>query len=265
MTPSSKGRLAALTSCLLISTSACGGPQPTEQSTAAHFALTNAHAVVAPGDAYPVNLVFLAEATDPIWDGLTGVGIPGGQQVSANQLSVERSDARMDGLGLGNIRFELPSGDGAAEFDQVELFLEGAVTPQIVAVGDWDVTWSQLPSDVSPTGDFALSLPRCGLIEGAFRNDSSSGLEVVDVSVDTPGASLTSVASPSEAAAPGAIIEVSAEVRCDMELADFYVLSPSVTLARPDGSSVAAHLDPIAVGLTSIEEHTLRRIATRDS
>ncbi|NCT91696.1 hypothetical protein GXB85_12145 [Cellulomonas sp. APG4] len=265
MTPSSKGRLAALTSGVLMATSACGGTQPTEQGTNAHFALTNARAVVDPGDSYPVNLIFLAEATDPIWDSVTGVGLPGGQQVSESQLSVERSDAHLDGLRLGNIRFELPPEDDAAEFAEVELFLDGVAAPQVVAVGDWAVMWSQLPSDVSPTGDFALSVPRCGAIEGAFRNESSSSLEVVEVAVETPGVSVTPATLPSGVVPPGATVEVDAEVDCDMELADFYVLSPAVTLARPDGSSVAAHLDPIAVGLTSIEEDTLRRIATRDS
>jgi hypothetical protein len=221
--------------------------------------------VVSPGDPYPVNFVFLAEPSDPIWDGLQGIGFPGGQQVEAYQLSVERSDAREGGLALGNVRLEVPPEDREMEFRSVELFLEGSIGPQTVEVGDWRISWSERPSEVAPTGDYAITMPRCGLVEGALVNQSSNALSVSDIIVETPGAEVARSTLPPGPVAPGETMTVTAEVDCDPRAADFYVLSPQVHLTRPDGSTLLAHLDPVVVALTAIDQEKLRQITQRES
>lgn len=266
MTARGAARVAGVGAVLVLVVAGCipgGGGEDVD--TGARFAVTNATVVVSPGDSYPVNFVFLAEPSDPIWDGLQGIGFPKGQQVEAHQLTVERSDAREGGLVLGNIRLEVAPEDREMEFGSIELFLEGGSGPQVVDVGSWRINWSERPSEVAPTGDYAVAMSRCGRVEGALVNESSVALSVSDISVETPGAEVTRSTLPPVPVAPGETIVVAAEVNCDPRAADFYVLTPQIHLTRPDGSTLTAHLDPIAVALTAIDQETLRQIAQRES
>lgn len=254
----------------LAALTACGGgdaappePDPVPRAeTQATFAVTSADVAVAPDDEFPVNLIFVAPEDDPIWDGLTGVGVPEGPELSPGEFVIE-GGAPVPGGVLGNLTFSLPVGSAGVTFDEVELYLTGQAGPARADVGTWTIAPVEpAAAEVAPVGDVALTADVCGTVSASFRNESAAALTAARATVDAPGASVAA-AELTGPAAPGENFLLDLELTCD-GTADFYILSPTVTYETAEGE-VTTRLDPVTIGLTAITDETVARITARST
>lgn len=255
------GPAVALT--VIAAASACAPPSEEIGVTSAAFAITSADVHAAPGDPYPVNLIFVAPDGDPIWNDLSGVAIPDGPQFSPGQFAVERGTSGLHGS-LGNLTFDIPGDVELVAFDAVEVFLEGVDAPQTVPVGPWQVARRAPSTALNPTGDYALTMPTCGEIATEVRNDTGSAVTLTGVDIPTPNVTVTDFApTQGDELVPGATAAIAITFSCDSDVSDFFVVSPEISYTAADGELGAVRLPSASVGLTAVDEQVVERIVGR--
>ncbi|GLI28446.1 hypothetical protein ARHIZOSPH14_26880 [Agromyces rhizosphaerae] len=232
-------------------------PEPPTRAEA-KFALTTVDAAISPGDTFPANFIFVAEEEDPIWDSVTGVALGDGETFGPGAFEVVRSESSAGGVVLGNITLHIPVPADGVAFDQIELLLAGE-TSVVARVGSWEVELQDSETVIQPSGEFVLTYPRCEPVSATFVNVADSDL--LDIAVDIPAAGVDVDFAPVASATAGAPFDLEFDLHCD-DTADFWVLSPTVSFDL-DGAPREVRTDPVAIGLTAIDETTIDRIRAR--
>lgn len=228
------------------------------------FALTSTDATVNDDAPMPVNLTFIAAPQDPIWEDLDGLDLTGedGQTVTTltrDQFTVHAGDER-DGTQLGNLTFDIPATVPDLHFTQVELHFTDSDEPATAAVGNWTITRRQSEPAVKMHGTYDIAVPECGTVTATFEPAATlEAVEVRDIATNAPGAAITDwSATPGT----GNRIKVTFTLTCDQDAFDFYTITPHVLLEH-DTSQTTVALDPISVGLLTVEDDDIERIASR--
>lgn len=233
----------------------------TPSTSSASFALTSADVHVTEGDPYPVNLLFVAPEDDPVWDGLTGVALAG-RQLGPDEVSLERGGSAPEGR-LGNVTFTLDDLSETVRFSSVELFVDGA-DPYEVAVGSWAIVWRPEGALLAPSSAATVARSTCGSDVLGVTNVADGALTVRGLPDPAEGVrAMAGDGVEGLVLEPGEPVEIEVEYRCDEDVADVFAFSPVVEVARADGEVVLAPLDPVTVGLTSIDDEAVTRIASR--
>lgn len=230
-----------------------------EAQVSPQFARTSAEAIFNADTAYPVNLLFVADSGDRIWDSLAGVAIVGGASFGPGEVEVHRGED--DGQSeVGNITFSYPGTEGESRFSQVELYFEGEHEPVVVDVGDWSLEPQTSVSTQSPLNEEVVAMSECGSYEVVFADEDQADPEP-DFVVGTEGMQLQD-ASVTERGDGHGELAASATMACSTEY-DSYVASPRVIGHNQEGDEVIFQASPVAIGFTSIDDAALARIRAR--
>ena len=230
----------------------------------ARFALTNAHVAIPSEDEYPLNLVFVAPSADPIWSDLESVEIPGVQPFAPAELLVNETDVEGD-LKLGSLALSLSARSEAVEFSEIALGFGDAASPETRAIGSWRVSRDGAVSEksaVQQVGAYPLAVDRCGPLSVQVENQGEVDATSVSLGFGVPGAVADAAPRSVDTLAPGEVATATASPRCDDEVADFYVFSPTLSWTA-DGSQERVFLPPVSVGLMNISEEKISTISAR--
>lgn len=232
---------------------ACAAEPEPPRSSPPSFAVTAADVVLAEGEPYPVNLIFLAEEGDPIWTGLTGVELPGDASVGPGQFDIIRGEGS-DGFQLGNITFAVDVPPNGLSFTSVGLVYEGSTEPVPVDVGSW--TFSEAPREEFATDETKAAV---AAIEGCTRADIPVPATTAAVDEFRTGSADVTADEVELSPERGTI---SVDFSCTDD-ADFYVISPSLDYTDNAGSRRSTRFAAIAIGFQDIDDADLLRIRGR--
>lgn len=226
---------------------------PASPPSAPAFALTSADVVFAGGRPYPVNLIFMAEAGDPIWADLTGIELPHDASVGPGEFEVIRGEGA-DGYQLGNITFELDVPAEGISFDSVGLVYSDSTEPEPVDVGSW--TFTEAPLDEFATADAQAEVAAMG---GCTSAELPVPASTVSVEAFRTGSSEVAV-EQAELNSEGDALSITLSCTDD---ADFHIISPTLDYTDASGVEKSTRFAPIAIGFQDIDDEDLRRIRER--
>ncbi|MGM1018272.1 MAG: hypothetical protein ACQEW8_12125 [Actinomycetota bacterium] len=217
------------------------------------FALTSAEVVHPLGESYPINLIFLAHADDPIWTDLTGIELPSDASVGPGEFEVIRGEGP-GGLFLGNVSFHVTTPEEGITFESVGLVYEESTEPVRTDVGPWSLR-------VAPPEDFAT-------VESGAEVLAMSSCTRAELPVPPAASSIDAVATGSDHASfENAILKpetdsIAVELSCTTDM-DFFIISPTLDYADHRGDSWSTRIAPIAIGFHDIDDEDLQRIKDR--
>jgi hypothetical protein len=230
-----------------------------ERQGSRQFARTSAEAIFDADTDYPVNLLFIADPSDGIWDSLGGVAIAGGASFGPGEFEVHRGEGDGESQ-VGNIVFSYPGSEGESHFSQIELYFEGERDPVVVDVGDWSLEPQAPDSAQAPLSKAILSMSECGFYDVVFADEDQIDPEP-DFVVGTAGMQLQDATVTDRGGDPGELT-ASTTMSCSGEY-DFYVASPRLIGHTASGDEVTFQAPPVAIGYTSIDDATVARIRAR--
>jgi hypothetical protein len=230
-----------------------------ETQVSPQFARTSAEAIFDADTAYPVNLLFVADSGDRIWNSLAGVAIAGGASFGPGEFEVHRGEDDSQSE-VGNITFSYPGTEGESRFSEMELYFEREREPVVVDVGDWSLEPQPSVSTQPPLKGAIAAMSECGSYEVVFADEDQVDPEP-DFVVGTEGMQLQD-ASVTEREGYPRELAASATMACSSEY-DLYVASPRVIGHDQEGDEVIFQSSPVAIGFTSIDDAALARIRAR--
>ncbi|MBP2436847.1 hypothetical protein [Microbacterium amylolyticum] len=229
------------------------------ESHGVHFSRSSVDVLVAPGDSFPGNFVFLAHSSDPIWQGIENMTLSGGGRdiiFGASAITVERGDT-VRGMRLGNLMVDIPMGNESIEFTTVDISLGGGRSDYRTDVGSWLLEPESESIVLGPTEGLPVASSRCGDFEFMLSQESGDQITPIGVQTGADGTQIENVSLP-HVLYPGQKSEASFTIVCDEDF-DVHYVTPRLVYTDGDGEREAA-LISMNIGLLGIDDHAIDRI-----
>ncbi|MGW8568161.1 hypothetical protein [Isoptericola sp. NPDC055881] len=246
------GAVAAMAGC----TAPAPAPAPTTAvSGTARFATAAIDVVGEDGVGIDLNLLFVADPEDPVWD---ATGVTAGTRHVDDFDMLRGTQGHVEGVGerrLGNLTFNVDAHDSLVEFSTITLTVDGA--EQTFDVGQVRVYPNrETDGPFEVTGEATVTAPSCGTFTQKFEAHEKAGRAPIVRALNASDY----VDVSAEATTSRRLLTTRVSVRCD-PAADFVMVTPMIEVDT-DGERALLPTTTVTIGYNPTPE-TIEKIASR--